>query len=51
MNEMNITKYDMWRYRRCIETLERHYSYCENRRTCKGCTFDIPLNKVRYISS
>lgn len=51
MNEnMDVTKYDVWRYRRCVETLERHYASCQRRGNCDGCDFDIPLDKVRYLS-
>ena len=45
MNEnMDVTKYDRWKYRRCIETIRKNQCLID----CDECTFDIEVWK--YIS-
>lgn len=50
MNEINVTKYDMWRHRRCKETIKNHYDSCVKRKSCAGCDFDITIDKFQYLS-
>ena len=50
MHEMDVTRYEVWKFRRCIETHMR-YGPCSVRgiKTCEGCKFNISMNKFNYL--
>ena len=46
---MDVNEEDMIKYHNCRE---KYYAgKCYGRETCKGCEFDLPIDKFRYISS
>jgi hypothetical protein len=49
---MEITIFDKWKFRRCIETLTRYGCFvtCDNwGNKCKKCSFNIQDNKWLYL--
>lgn len=47
---MNITNYDKWKFRRCIETLDRYgcesedIDFFENVVKCEKCSYNINID-------